>query len=227
MGMLWGVRDRSFVCVGICLQCRRPRFDPLVRKIPWRKEWLRMATHSSILAWRTPWTEEPGELQSMGSQRRGHFPGGSVVKNHGFFSLQCRRCREPPREIPPMTRSCGRELLSKASGLKGLPGPSRPSTWRPESVLLSCVFHQLSWHTGGYPWPPFSEENQLRALANKSPGHERNISNQTPSVSILACLAGISRLWQLLMIIYSLQTVRGMESIEPFKELKVIRVVLV
>ena len=27
-----------------------------------------MATHSSILAWRTPWTEDPGELQSMGSQ---------------------------------------------------------------------------------------------------------------------------------------------------------------
>ena len=32
----------------------------------------RMATHSSILAWRIPWTEEPGGLQSMGSQRVGH-----------------------------------------------------------------------------------------------------------------------------------------------------------
>ena len=31
-----------------------------------------MATHSSILAWRIPWTEEPGGLQSMGSQRVGH-----------------------------------------------------------------------------------------------------------------------------------------------------------
>ena len=30
-----------------------------------------MATHSSILAWRIPWTEEPGRLQSMGSQRSG------------------------------------------------------------------------------------------------------------------------------------------------------------
>ena len=29
-------------------------------------------THSSILAWITPWTEEPGGLQSMGSQRAGH-----------------------------------------------------------------------------------------------------------------------------------------------------------
>ena len=31
-----------------------------------------MATHSSILAWRIPWTEEPGKLQSMGLQRVGH-----------------------------------------------------------------------------------------------------------------------------------------------------------
>ena len=31
-----------------------------------------MAAHSSILAWRIPWTEEPGELQSMRSQRVGH-----------------------------------------------------------------------------------------------------------------------------------------------------------
>ena len=31
-----------------------------------------MATHSSILAWRIPWAEKPGGLQSMGSQRVGH-----------------------------------------------------------------------------------------------------------------------------------------------------------
>ena len=31
-----------------------------------------MATHSSTLAWKIPWTEQPGGLQSMGSQRVGH-----------------------------------------------------------------------------------------------------------------------------------------------------------
>ena len=31
-----------------------------------------VATHSSVLAWRSPWTEEPGGLYSMGSQRVGH-----------------------------------------------------------------------------------------------------------------------------------------------------------
>ena len=32
-----------------------------------------MATHSSILAWKIPWMEEPGRLQSMWSQRVGHY----------------------------------------------------------------------------------------------------------------------------------------------------------
>ena len=41
----------------------------LCREDPLEKE---MATHSSVLAWRIPWTEEPGRLRSMGSQRIGH-----------------------------------------------------------------------------------------------------------------------------------------------------------
>ena len=41
----------------------------LDREDPLEKE---MATHSSILAWKIPWTEEPGRLQFMGSQRVGH-----------------------------------------------------------------------------------------------------------------------------------------------------------
>ena len=45
------------------------RFYPWVGKNPLEKE---MATHSSNLAWRTPWAEKPGRLQSIGSQRAGH-----------------------------------------------------------------------------------------------------------------------------------------------------------
>ena len=44
---------------------RRCGFDPWVRKSPLEKK---MATHSNILAWKIPWTEEPDGLQSMGSQ---------------------------------------------------------------------------------------------------------------------------------------------------------------
>ena len=42
----------------------------LGREAPLEKE---MAMHSGILAWKIPWTEEPGGLQSMGSQTIGHY----------------------------------------------------------------------------------------------------------------------------------------------------------
>ena len=45
-----------------------------------------MATHSSILAWRIPWTEEPGELQSMGSQTVGHTWSDSA--QHSAFTVR-------------------------------------------------------------------------------------------------------------------------------------------
>ena len=49
---MWETRDRSL-----------GQEDPLEKE---------MATHSGTLAWKSPWTEEPGRLQSMGSQRVGH-----------------------------------------------------------------------------------------------------------------------------------------------------------
>ena len=52
----------------------RPTNAGDVGSIPGREDPLekKMATQSSILAWRIPWTEEPGGLQSTGSQRVGH-----------------------------------------------------------------------------------------------------------------------------------------------------------
>ena len=52
------------------LPAMRETWDPsLDQEDPLEKG---MATHSSILAWRIPWTEEPGRLQSMGPQRVRH-----------------------------------------------------------------------------------------------------------------------------------------------------------
>ena len=48
---------------------RETQVQSLGHEDPLEKE---MATHSSILAWKIPWTEEPGGLQSMGLQRVGH-----------------------------------------------------------------------------------------------------------------------------------------------------------
>ena len=44
-----------------------------------------MANHSSILAWSIPWTEEPGNLQSIGLQRVGH-EWSNLAHNHSFLS---------------------------------------------------------------------------------------------------------------------------------------------
>ena len=79
------VERSSAGCVELCVVSRRKlyllskesacsaedkewRSDPWVRKIPLEEE---MATDCSILAWEIPWTEEPGGLQSNGSQRVG------------------------------------------------------------------------------------------------------------------------------------------------------------
>ena len=60
IGSPGGASGKEAACT--CRRHRRRGFDPWVGKIPWR-------THSSILAWRIPWAEKPGGLQSIGSQR--------------------------------------------------------------------------------------------------------------------------------------------------------------
>jgi len=47
-----------------------------------------MATHSSILAWRVPWTEEPGGLQSMGLQRVRYNSATSLSIAHSTFDMR-------------------------------------------------------------------------------------------------------------------------------------------
>ena len=67
-----------------------------LREDPLEKE---MATHSSTLAWKIPWTEEPVRLQSMGSQRVGHdwatslFHFNPVTAQVSLFALAAREHR--------------------------------------------------------------------------------------------------------------------------------------
>jgi len=53
----------------VCLQCERPGFDPWVEEIPWSRSWQPIPV---FLPGESPWTEEPGELQFMGSQKVRH-----------------------------------------------------------------------------------------------------------------------------------------------------------
>ena len=62
-----------------------------------------MAIHSSILAWRIPWTEKPSRLQSMGSQRVGYDLGTKLT------SLVAQRLKHLPGMQEPRVRSPGQE----------------------------------------------------------------------------------------------------------------------
>ena len=53
--------------------CSAGDMETLVRSLGWEDPLEEeMTTHSSILGWRIPWTEKPGRLQFVGSQRVGH-----------------------------------------------------------------------------------------------------------------------------------------------------------
>ena len=71
-----------YVCQYLLLPaCRRPEFDPWVWKIPREGN----ATHPGTLAWKIPWTEKPGRLQSMGWQK-----SQTRLSNFTFFSVMFR-----------------------------------------------------------------------------------------------------------------------------------------
>ena len=64
-----------------------------------------MANHSSILAWRIPWTEEPGRLQSMGSQGVGHKWATSL--SLFTFMHWIRKCQPTPVFLPGESQEWG------------------------------------------------------------------------------------------------------------------------
>ena len=66
-----------------------------------------MATHSNILVWKLPWTQEPGRLQSMGPQRVGHEASGEG---------QADCCCRIPGESRNLTRAM--EVIKRSAGHK-------------------------------------------------------------------------------------------------------------
>ena len=99
--------------------CKRLRFDPWSGRS--REEG--MTTRSSILAWRMPWTEEPGGLQSMGSQRVGH--DWRDLAQHPCVTAQQR---DPGS--PPATQRGSRATALKMAGPAGEPRALTTGTLR-------------------------------------------------------------------------------------------------
>ena len=105
------------------------RVQSLGREDPLQKE---MVTHSSILAWRIPWTEESGRLQSTGWQRVGHD-----------FTFHSSRAEEGPPDKP-------RKIQGK---LRALGCPSKHQSIQPPCQVGglpgSCVLRDPHPHPHG------------------------------------------------------------------------------
>ncbi|KAB0373586.1 hypothetical protein FD755_015245 [Muntiacus reevesi] len=96
------------------MQCRRPGFDPWVGKIPWKRAWLPTAV---FLPGESPWTEEPGGLQSTGSQ------------STRYRQPPCLRCSLifiSPALQPPALRMKIKEVKKENGDKKIVPKKKKP-----------------------------------------------------------------------------------------------------
>ena len=108
-----------------------------------------MATHSSTLAWRIPWTEEPGGLQSMGSQRVGHDWVTSLLSSLtlGAYCNQPRSSKSKQTSVhgwPPQRSDLISQVCKRASGFNPTPNDSL--------VLLPGESHGWRSLGGCSPW---------------------------------------------------------------------------
>ena len=97
-----------------------------------------VATHSSILAWKIPWMEEPGRLQSMESQRVGHNWATSLSLNPETVLRQDTLLLYNPKECREGKKVCPFFLLEN----------SRPlSPWGPLDSLSTCLGNDSLWES--------------------------------------------------------------------------------
>ena len=134
---------------------------PWVRSLGWEDPLEEgMATHSSILAWRIPWTEEPGGLQSRGSQRVGHDWSDLYTHIHTHTHTRGIKYRDTNTRVPPTTSgmtsgdvnaevspapfgsTAERLWMNFGNTLKSLP-PLLILLMHPQSVWQACPSHPL------------------------------------------------------------------------------------
>ena len=136
-----------------------------------------MTTHSSSLVWKIPWTEEPGRLQSMGSQRAGH----------GWSDLAQRQC-------PHLQEM---QLIAHETHLAGalLPAyPGQPEFWNPHSSPLvhQHLTTQVKCHLFHEALLDFSSGETAPSLnsctnVTSPPRHSFALSNPHPLLPLSSC----------------------------------------
>ena len=129
-----GASDKEPDCQ--CRRHERHEFNPWVRKIFWRRAW---QPHSSIPAWRIPWTEEPGWLQSMVLQRVGHD-----WNNWAQYSYIPYFCQSLLLKSPIKTQVT---MRSRLTWERSLPPFSSSSTLWSYSVIITFSL-KCTWLSG-------------------------------------------------------------------------------
>ena len=136
-------------------------------KVPWRREKAREKDYSSPLAWKMPWTEEPGRLQSMESLGVGHdftfhFSLSCIGEGNGNW-LQCS-CLENPRDgeawwAPVYGVAQSRAQLNRLSSSSSSPGEGNSNP-----LQYSCLensMHRGAWwatvHGIAKSWTPMND----------------------------------------------------------------------
>ena len=123
-----------------CKRCKACGFNPWIEKIPLEDD---MATHSSILAWRIPSTEDCGGLQSMGSQRVRHDWACTHTHTHTHGILPSLHCESNCRSLS--TRrfpggSGGKASAYNAGDAGSIPGSGRsPGEGNGNPLQYSCL----------------------------------------------------------------------------------------
>ena len=100
-----------------------------------------MAPHSSTLAWKIPWTEEPGRLQSMGS-----LDSDTTERLHFHFSLSCIE----EGNGNPLQCSCLENPRDGGASWAAVYGVAQSQTWlkRLSSSMVTQLYGVSRWHSG-------------------------------------------------------------------------------
>ena len=119
-----------------------------------------MATHSSILAWKSPWTEEPDRLQSVGSQRVGHDWVTTTFPRSYLQPRSSTKCHQAALFAWPQAQQAQHTL--------------NPTLYLPPNLLL--LLGSPSWRMT----PPFTllpkPEAQMLSLPSSCPAHHHTLS---------------------------------------------------
>ena len=183
-----------------------------------------METHSSILAWKIPWTEEPGRLESMESQRVGH----NWVTEHTPLIKSCWSMKKVKMLVP---QSCSTlcdpmDCSQPGSSVHGIfqarilelvaISYSRGSSWPRDRTCVSWIarqilYHCITWKALLYKspgWKDFSKRLQFQAGhtevyllidAIDRSGYRANNAKSIISIVISSLKKNIKMRWDLSM----------------------------